>query len=296
MTNSTNSPEAKKAEPRRVFEGVCELIRQEITRGTLKPGDKLPAEREMAERYKVGRNAVREALRTLEIAGVVRLQKGRNGGPYVCVPSSARVTHAIGDLIAYGSLGWKDLTEARSLVLDIVIRLAVERGTPSDFDAIERNVNLTESADAESREEHAYEFYQLLARCTHNAILILLVTSMSDLLRRFVSAAFEDAEVPPLPSLVPTRRRMLKALRSADPERASAELEKQLREVHVRIHERIALAENRGNASSTLEAQIHRLAELEAENLQLRKRLMASRPKTSPTRKSNPVLRTAGSR
>ena len=64
---------------RRAFEEICDRIRARIAAGLLKPGDKLPAERELAQQLGVGRNALREALRSLEIAGIVRLQKGAQG-------------------------------------------------------------------------------------------------------------------------------------------------------------------------------------------------------------------------
>ncbi|WP_198161318.1 FadR/GntR family transcriptional regulator, partial [Variovorax sp. WDL1] len=64
---------------RRVFEEICAQIRKRLASGVLKPGDKLPAERDLAVEFKVSRPAVREALRTLEISGVVSLQKGVKG-------------------------------------------------------------------------------------------------------------------------------------------------------------------------------------------------------------------------
>lgn len=274
-------------ERRRVFEDVCDLIRTEIATGTLKPGNKLPSERDMAERYKVGRNAVREALRTLEISGVVRLQKGRNGGPYLRAPSPSRVTHAISDLIDYGSLGWKDLTEARSLVLEIVMRLAAERGTPADFDRIERNLDLTEDKLREGAVEGwtqpAYEFYSLLAQCTHNSVLVLLLTSMSDLLRQFVNTASAKEELTPLLGLVPARRKMLRSLRNGAVDEATSELKRQLRQIHIRIYERIARLESSGNAATSAAAQARKLAQLEVENQKLRESLAASQATSGDT-------------
>lgn len=242
-----DEPLEVRGDSRRVFEDVCEEVRADIASGVLKPGDRLPAEREMAERYGIGRNAVREALRALENAGIVRLQKGRNGGPYIRSPNANQVTGAIKDLIDYGSLGWKDLTEARSYVMENVMGLACERATRADLALLERNLDLTEEAQRagqpELRIEHAYDFYRLLAAATHNSVLVLLVTVTSDLLRKFVQTAGEIKELGPLPSLVPARRRMLAHLRAGSAPAAVAELNKQLRQVHLRIHDRIARGE-----------------------------------------------------
>ena len=64
---------------RRTFEEICERIREQLALGVLKPGDKLPRERDLAEQLGVSRNVLREALRSLEMAGLLRLQKGVKG-------------------------------------------------------------------------------------------------------------------------------------------------------------------------------------------------------------------------
>lgn len=66
---------------RRAFEEICERIREQLALGVLKPGDKLPRERDLAQQLGVSRNVLREALRSLEMAGLLRLQKGVKGGP-----------------------------------------------------------------------------------------------------------------------------------------------------------------------------------------------------------------------
>lgn len=228
---------ARPASPgtRRAFEDICERVRRQIAAGELKAGDKLPAEREMAERFGVGRNAVREALRSLEMAGIVRLQKGRSGGAFIRPVNPSRVTHAMRDLIDYGSIGWADLTEARTLVLDTVVRLACERADDADFDALERNVDetdeLTRAGHYAARTEVSYDFYQLLAAATRNNALVMLVTSMSDLVRRLVRTR-ELYGKRPMENLVASRRRLLRSLRDRDGDAAVAELRAFLIRVH----------------------------------------------------------------
>ncbi|MFA7587586.1 MAG: winged helix-turn-helix domain-containing protein, partial [Novosphingobium sp.] len=73
----------KPVKTKRAFEEVCDQIRLAIQEGRLEAGDKLPAERHLAEALDVSRATVREAFRTLEIAGVLSLRKGVNGGAVV---------------------------------------------------------------------------------------------------------------------------------------------------------------------------------------------------------------------
>ena len=68
------------ARTQRTFEVIGDQIREQVRSGALRSGDKLPAERALAEQFGTSRNAVREALRALEHAGLITLQKGAHGG------------------------------------------------------------------------------------------------------------------------------------------------------------------------------------------------------------------------
>ena len=67
----------------RIFEEISNQVRAQVVNGQLKPGDKLPAERQLALQFGASRTAVREALRGLEMSGVVELHKGVKGGAFI---------------------------------------------------------------------------------------------------------------------------------------------------------------------------------------------------------------------
>lgn len=211
----------------RAFEEICSQIRARISSGDLKPGDKLPPERDMADQYGVGRNAVREALRSLEIAGLVRLHKGRAGGAFIRPASHSQVTTAIKDLLNFGSITWSELSEARMAVLDTVVRLAAARGSEADFDAIERNLDHTDELTAQGRfAERAYaatDFYAELATAAQNRALLMMVASMTELERQLLDVVQEPRNKP-IASLVPQRRALLRHLRQRDGDRAATAL------------------------------------------------------------------------
>ena len=129
---------------RRAFEEICDRIRAQIAAGTLRPGDKLPAERELALQLGVGRNALREALRSLEIAGIVRLQKGAKGGAFIQAGDASRMNEVVRDMLSLGSISVAELTESRVHIQDLVVRLACERATAADLDALAANIDRTE--------------------------------------------------------------------------------------------------------------------------------------------------------
>ena len=67
---------------KRTFKEIERQIREMIYWGALKPGDKLPSEKELASQFRAGRLSVREALRTLEQAGLIVVKQGSTGGSY----------------------------------------------------------------------------------------------------------------------------------------------------------------------------------------------------------------------
>lgn len=214
---------------RRVFEEICEQIRNRLSSGALKPGDKLPAERELALEFKVSRPAVREALRTLEISGVVSLQKGVKGGTFIRDGNPAMLTQSLQDLMFLGSVTLRSLAEARVLINGLVIKLACERATDEDFQAIEDNIAFIESSDDMLHRANAgVMFFRLIAKATRNEVLMMLVDSLSDIIRVVIDRTGRVAR----PELVMVRKRILKAMRERDADTAIEAMNEYLAVVH----------------------------------------------------------------
>lgn len=227
----------------RAFESISLQVRQQIAAGVLKAGDKLAPERDLARQYGVGRNAVREALRDMESKGLLRLEQGRNGGAFVRPPNASRVTHALGDMIDIGSLTLAELTEARVLFMEVVVGLACERATEENFEALERNIDetdeFTKAGLMQQRTERLVQFYTLLAECTRNAVLTLIATSLSNIVRRFLDVSPESRRRHLMTS-VPSRRRFLRCLRARDAENARREMDDHLRRLHRTLEDFLA--------------------------------------------------------
>jgi DNA-binding FadR family transcriptional regulator len=221
--------------PRRAFEEICERIRDQLAAGALAPGDKLPAERELAVQLGVGRNAVREALHTLERAGIVELRKGAKGGAFIRQGDPGSITQVVQDMMHLGSISMDELTEARLHIQDAVVRLACERATRADLAALAANIDATEEAtrsgDYIARIECSREFYRLLAAASHNAALCLIVDSLTDILMGYLRARV-SAGARTKRDLIQARRRFLALLSSRDADAAVREMRAHLRSVH----------------------------------------------------------------
>lgn len=218
---------------KRVFEEICLQIRGMLASGNLSAGDKLPSERDLAIRFNVSRPAVREALRSLEISGIIELKTGAKGGAFILDGNSGLLTRSIQDLLLLGSLSSDGLLEARELIHEIVVRLACERGEEEDWLAIEENIREIEGLgaskeDLPARVEAGFTYFRLIARATHNEVLTILIESLSDIVRAMINQVGAVAR----PELVPVRWRLLKYLRARDPKNAMKEMSHFLGVVH----------------------------------------------------------------
>lgn len=216
------SPTSLRFQPihvRRTFEQICERIREQLALGVLKPGDKLPRERDLAEQLGVSRNVLREALRSLEMAGLLRLQKGVKGGAFVQDGDMSRMNDVVRDMLSLGAISVGELSEGRIQILDLVVRLACERARQADFLALEANIERSEIATCEGRlldrVECSREFYRLLAAATGNKVMAMIMDSVTEIHMRFVYAKVASSGVS-MPQLVEKRRQFLSALRKRD--------------------------------------------------------------------------------
>jgi len=209
---------------RRTFEEICERIREQLALGLLKPGDKLPRERDLAEQLGVSRSVLREALRSLEMAGLLRLQKGVKGGAFIQEGDMGRMNDVVRDMLSLGAISVRELSEGRIQILDLIVRLACERAQAADFLALEANIERADFATREGRwldrVECSREFYKLLAAATGNKVMAMIMESVTEIHMRFVYAKVASSGVS-MPLLVEKRRQFLSALRVRDVSAAS---------------------------------------------------------------------------
>ena len=219
----------QKVKTRRVFEEICEQIRQRLADGRLKPGDKLPAERDLAVEFTVSRPAVREALRTLEMSGVVSLHKGVKGGAFIRDGNPMLLTQSLQDLTLLGRVSVQSLAEARALISSVVVELACERASERDLQALEDNVtHIDATVDLNERAALGVQFFRIMAQATRNEVLVMLMDSLGEIVRFMVDRVGRKAR----PQLVPVRWRIIKAMRARDPKAASKAVHEFLGIVH----------------------------------------------------------------
>jgi GntR family transcriptional repressor for pyruvate dehydrogenase complex len=218
--------------PQRAFEEIATQIRALISSGKLKPGDRLPPERQLSVQFDVSRNTLREALRSLEIAGLLELRKGSTGGAFVVPGNPDVIINGLRDLYYLGAISPKDLTDARIWIEAVVVRVACERATKADIAALEQNVAAVEQADkagdGASRAKGNIQFHVLLGKATHNPILSIAMEGIMEIMGQFVKLQGPQGT----PHVLPSRRRLLEYIRERNADAAEAEMTRHLKRVH----------------------------------------------------------------
>lgn len=201
---------------RRIFEEICDAIRKKLVSGELKPGDRLPAERELSEMLNVSRTALREAIRSLEIVGIVELRKGSKGGAFITDTGANQVTRTFRDMLDFGRVSLATLLEARLLVMDSVVRCACERATAKDIEKLRQNITetieLTKRERYEERTMKAVEFSTILADVTGNQVMAAILEAMASVIRGFIVIAGPPAHDP----IISSRRRLIDQIAARD--------------------------------------------------------------------------------
>jgi len=149
---------------------VISKIKELINSGVLKPGDKLPAERKMAQEFGFGRTQIREALHKLEFYGIVKTLP--QSGSVINGLDINTLDGLISDVLNLQSYDFFSLVETRVLLEVNAIRLCAERRTPEDIVKLEKtHANYVKYYDTPDRVSHDFAFHRAIAEASHNPVL-----------------------------------------------------------------------------------------------------------------------------
>jgi GntR family transcriptional repressor for pyruvate dehydrogenase complex len=166
----------------RIYEEIVKQVKVLITEGKLKSGDRLPPERELAEKFMVSRTSVREALRSLESRGLIEIRAGE--GAFVRDISLETLIEPLALVILPHREGVGELFEARRLLEPAIAALAARRATPDEIAEMERILEeqareVTQGGTGLSQDA---AFHRALAQSAHNRAISRIVNALMDLL------------------------------------------------------------------------------------------------------------------
>jgi GntR family transcriptional regulator, transcriptional repressor for pyruvate dehydrogenase complex len=179
-------------------ERIASALVEDIIGGGLGPGDRLPNEATMAERFGVGRGSVREALRLLEVHGMISLRSGPKGGPVIIAIDPRYVGRTLSLYLSLRGATVEELVQTRLILEPHVARLAAENLADESAAALSAALEVEDSGGDARYIDAANEFHYVLATITGNRVLDLVATALKELYTtRVVGAGVAQAAVDP---------------------------------------------------------------------------------------------------
>ncbi|KNG93530.1 FadR/GntR family transcriptional regulator [Pseudaestuariivita atlantica] len=203
---------------------IASEMRRSIENGTYRRFERLPASRQLAERFGVARNTLRDALYQLEREGLLETRAG--SGTYVTAPEQNTVPSVVQNATPL------ELIDARFALEPHICRLVVLHGRHEDFDKLEALCQRMEAAsgDPVAFSEADTEFHRALASATRNNLLIWLIQQINTVrsLGEWTRMRHLTLDQKIIAHYNAQHRELLNAVRSREPERAAAKMKEHL--------------------------------------------------------------------
>jgi DNA-binding FadR family transcriptional regulator len=187
----------KISRPSRIYQGVANQIEQAVLEGRLKPGEKLPSERVLAESFDVSRRTLREAFRVLEQRGLIEISKS---GAVARMAVTDKLSEDLTLLLRYNKVPWKHLIEFRLEVESIVTKIAVKRATKKDIAYLESLIDegkkLIKASELDWKRlvEIDLQIHLALARFAKNPLFEWILRILIDNLYRYYESFVKNPD------------------------------------------------------------------------------------------------------
>ena len=178
----------KQVVSRRLSDKIVEEILNMVSKGVLKPGDKIPNETELAEQFGVSRGVLREALTTLQAQGYIR-RKPKNGTYIQENIHSLMMSRSVDDLLMHATHA--DLIEFRSALEEHVVVKAIERASDEEIEAL---FDILEPSDKEGEDKMDYYFHYKLAEISRNTFYMNFIDTYYDLIDEIAKKSLQEKE------------------------------------------------------------------------------------------------------
>lgn len=219
---------------------VTEIARQllgQLLGGQLTPGTRLPSERQLAQTLGVGRSAIREALKALDVLGIIEVRQG--DGTYLKQDSSDLLPQAIEWGLMLGQPRTRDLIEARRHIEETIARLAGLRADDALTERLRADMAAMRAAPTTQEFVEAdIAFHLTLAEAAGNSVLADVLSSIRALLRVWIRRAIDEAGTTD--TTCTEHQRILDAVVAHDPDAAAAAMHAHMEAASRRLEDSLA--------------------------------------------------------
>lgn len=233
-------------------------IEQAILDGRFKPGDRLPAERDLTEQFRVSRGTLREAYRVLEYAGLVTIRKGTTGGAFVSHQSTLMVANSLKWLLRMKRIQYSDLAEFRERLEGGAARDAARHASPY---YLQRLQHIVAQLRVTSRRPELWpqsaeldlEFHRTVVEASGNVLSYIVECSIFDCMRESFGAFSGGLG----PRVLRDLNEVLRRIEAHDGDGAEAAMRR-----HIRYFNGLTLAQGETPRASQKRSKSPALAEL----------------------------------
>ena len=215
----------QRIQSKKLSDVITEELESMIIDGRLLAGQKLPPERELAEKFAVSRPSLREAIQKLEAKGLVYRKQG--GGTFVKRRLTSLVTDPLLELISQRPETQFDLLEFRHALEGMSAYYAALRGQAEDYQKLQQALDDLPASqvgqeDRSGEAQALAEFYLTMAQASHNLVLVHVMRSLLPMLQENIRCNLEmlelNADVGP--EIARQRKEIVSAILKRDPEQA----------------------------------------------------------------------------
>lgn len=170
----------------KVSQNIVDQIRRAIFNGVLKPGDKLPPDKELIDNFGVSKGSLREALRSLEVLGLLEIRQGAQGGAFITEVKTQKAKEGFSNFLVFRDLSLKNLFDVRLVLESHIAETVAPMITDDDLHRLEQIIQETRNALQNdlplNYREREVSFHLIIANATQNPLLIFLLDYVEDLL------------------------------------------------------------------------------------------------------------------
>jgi GntR family transcriptional repressor for pyruvate dehydrogenase complex len=232
-------PTYQPVERQKVYELIAENLLAQIAGRSLKPGDALPPERELTQRYQAGRSSVREALRMLESKGLI---ESVGNGSFAVSSFRNPLNNSLKLLLSLDEANMREIYELRRILEAEAAALAAEHRGDDDLEQMEAAI-ASMAVGLETDRADAYidadlRFHLAIAKASGNRLVLHTMHALRDLIRRALMSIYL---IPSSPERSLEQHRLIRAaIVAQDAERARAEMRAHLVRVEADVHQIVA--------------------------------------------------------
>lgn len=219
---------------RRATDIIENRISGMIINGSVKPGEKLPTEKELSEQFDVSIVTVREALRGLEVAGMIEKKRGKGGGIYITEIDNESIMKALHNFLRRREFSAHHLAQVRLTIEPTIVKIAASQITPGEIKSLEDNLVYCEhklekaTGDIRLKDYNAIgqknlEFHKLIAQATLNPVLVLTMEYVLEFVSDFKKSMFTP-DINFCTRLVNEHRGIFNSLKKGKTEEAEAKM------------------------------------------------------------------------